>query len=236
MIVLGNQPPMSREPHRSLFYLYLENIGLDGLWNAIVAENKAGKLGYHNNEHLFGMAHIARDLAMAEGVESDGSWMKVIVTAALIHDVNHAGSGKRADVDNIREAIRWFDGYVSRLPSDTAESNFFITFGERIKESIKVTEFPFVHQPKNQVEQILRDADLLWSYQREAHRIVNYCLYGEVSEGKGEAIKHEDWFAYNAEFYRTCTFFTASGRRVVDHLRDHLIALIKPSTNNRQPK
>lgn len=227
MIKLGNQPAMSREPHRSLFYMWLVNVGLDSLWKAIVAENKAKDLPYHNTEHLFGVAHICRDLAIAEGYDSESSYVKTCVTAGLIHDVNHRGSGRGPDADNIRRSIEWFEDYVSGLEHETREHGFFVSFGERIKETIKVTEFPFVHTPTNKFEQILRDADLLWSYQREATRVINANLYKEVSDGKGAPVPFDEWFKYNANFYATSQWFTRSGKAVADHLRASLTELIK---------
>lgn len=232
MIELGNQPAMSREPHRSLFFMHLVQLGLDGLWKAIVAENKAVDLPYHNTEHLFGVAHISRDIALAEGYEPESAYIKMIITAGLIHDVNHQGSGRAPDVTNINRSIEWFEQHVASLTPLSKEHNFFVTFGERIKETIKVTEFPFVHTPKNKMEAIIRDADLLWSYQREAARIVNGNLYKEVCHGQGKAIPFEEWLAYNTKFYTTSQWFTQTGRAVAESLRASLIDLIK--TNPRK--
>ncbi len=225
MIILGNQPAMAREPHRSLFYLYLKQVGLDNLWHRILRENRGGKLSYHNNEHLFGVAHLCRDIGLAEGLDS--AELKVVVAAGLIHDVNHAGSGKAQDADNIQRARNWFDLFIQSLKNGSQEKNFYITFGKRISETVVCTEFPFKIEPSNKFERILRDADILWSYQREGARIVNDSLYKEVDAGKLGGVKMQDFIDYNINFYKTTTWYTTSARLVADQLRDHLIKMIQ---------
>lgn len=218
-IELGNQPPLTREPHRSLFYRFLERIELTNLWKAIVETNKGKDLPYHNTEHLFGVAHIVRDLALAEGVSSEGAQMKSIICAALIHDVNHAGSGKATDAVNIANAIRWFDDYIARTPKNTREYDFYIMFGNRIREAIQVTEFPFVREPKDQIERLLRDADILYTHQIEVKRIIGRGLKEEVERGRGVAISDRDWFVAQVGFNKNVTMYTDAGRAVVEALK-----------------
>lgn len=215
MLPISDQPLLAREPHRSLFCLYLKKIGLLRLWEAVLEQNRSGNLPYHNNEHLFGVAHICRDLAIATDLGFNSVEVKVVIAAALVHDVCHAGSGKANDSKNIENAIRWLEQYITGV-EDEAEMNFFGVFSVRICELIRVTEFPFTREPVNLLEMIIRDADLLWSYQREAVRIVNMNLYKEMLAGGTIKPDYDAWVKRNIDFYRNTKWYTSGAKEVAD--------------------
>ncbi|MCB1712085.1 MAG: HD domain-containing protein [Candidatus Riesia sp.] len=124
---------------------------------------KDNKLTYHNIHHMMSVCCHAFEISKAFKLTL--SEQQILFTSCMLHDFYHKQeTGK--DYININNAIsyvevrlhEWFLGYTK-------------TYSEvlkwYVKDTIKCTEFPFIHDPMSKVQRIIRDSDLLMMTQED---------------------------------------------------------------------
>jgi hypothetical protein len=125
----------------------------------IVRYSESQDVFYHTIRHMMAVANVsmllAKDLTQIE--------KQNLLLAALFHDYEHS-LGEATDSYNVAKSI-----YLSKLQIENMNTPFSSIFGSTqyninvIQDAIFCTVFPFRVEPKNEIEKILRDADLLMS-------------------------------------------------------------------------
>lgn len=214
-----------------LFLRKIEALGLKPMWDYICQNNAGRNNPYHNTEHMFGAAKLGWKLweaEVAEGELPDDSpefRMVDVIVALLWHDFDHSG-GRLSDAENIEDAIAAFNHFLD-LP-EFADINmklgYYADRAHVVEELIRVTEFPFVHEPRFLAEKIVRDADLLYSFSEHAGPILKG-LYDELSDiGRlPSGMTFLDMVQGQHKFHDEVQLFTAAGLAIHTDLKAEVI-------------
>lgn len=176
--------------------------------------NPSKDIPYHNNAHLKGVWGIARDLWNVEcedvGLEEPTWELAVLMVASLFHDYAHSG-GHESDAINVKRSR----DYVSKL---LMENNF--TFPHfvhaAIDSAIACTEFPFIREPANKLEMVLRDADLLYATLTQDPETILVCLRAEICISQNRAITFAEMYEGQVKFLGTTRMFTRTAQVLWD--------------------
>lgn len=214
-----------------LFLLKIEQLGLKPMWDYICRSNGGRGNAYHNTEHMFGAAKLGWkiwEVEVAENKLPDDSpdfRMVDVIVALLWHDFDHSG-GRLSDAENIEDAIAAFDHFLD-LP-EFAEINMKLGYydgqAHSVKDLIRVTEFPFVHEPRFLAEKIVRDADLLYSFADNTGPILKG-LYDELSTSNRipEDMVFLDMIRGQTKFHNEVQLFTATGLAIHTDLKAEVV-------------
>lgn len=191
-----------RTYREAMFEIVIDNCALREVYEYVRASQHDTMLPYHNPQHCIRTAMRAYELFQLENVDFD---LKVLMVACLFHDFGH--TGQRPDSKNIDIAVNalWACESVQR-----ALSRRDIKHAERM---IRVTEFPFVHEPETIYEKIIRDADLMEGFEPFHLRTILYDLRNELVSVQGEITVAEAVKRQQA-FMNAVTMYTESGRRI----------------------
>lgn len=139
----------------------LNSMGHDGAYAYVVEHNNGANNGYHSTLHCFGVAHLVLEIFPSEYLSAEEQ--AGILLAAVFHDFNHTAASV-PDLQNIELAITGLRAYRATLkePTGIAWANFDLVF-QIAEDCIRITEYPFVKEPRGQCEQIIRDADMLFA-------------------------------------------------------------------------
>lgn len=131
---------------------YLNKYELMPAYLYVETYNTAKDVPYHNWYHT--LCVFKHCMLMGDAAALLRADMTRLGLAALFHDFNHLAIGAPDD-ENIDCALVGFDDF-SRV-----SQYYKIDNPERVKDLIRITQYPFVEDPRNVSEQIIRDADLL---------------------------------------------------------------------------
>ena len=210
-----------------LFVHLLKQLGLTDMAAYIKANNPVGN-EYHNTEHMFGVAKLAAQIYLTENLGCfDQQDLFQLVSAALWHDFGHSG-GALSDRENIEIAIAALRAFV-KLPEANQFNDYSLQFSAShpallICSMIRVTEFPFIHEPTDQCESILRDADVLYSFGGDPGEIL-YNLYKEL-KGAGklpEEMTFPELVKGQQSFHDSLVIFTDTGKAIFDSMRAEVV-------------
>lgn len=229
---------ISKRVEDILFLRKLEQLGLTPMWEYIARSNPAKVNGYHDTVHMFEVAKLAWKIWSVEvGEQSRANdhydlTLKALMIACLWHDYDHS-AGYLPDVENIKVALTSLDHWRA-LPEyiEVAEEIFKDLQAWRVGELIRVTEFPFVHEPMYMAEKIIRDADLLYSFADATGPILNG-LYTELANaGKfPPEVTFQRMIEGQAKFHDEVQLFTHTGLAIHRELKQ---AVIKEQTKYGQ--
>lgn len=147
------------------------NFGFDFQFDMADMEMASKDLPYHNWFHTCCM--ICNCIEGAQFYNLDFRQCHLIGLSALFHDFNHSG-GRKSDAENINVA-------VSNLRSVT--ETYSPMDLHQMLETIRVTQYPFVHTPKTIEQKIIRDADLMQILEPEWYEHVILGLQAEFKAG-----------------------------------------------------
>lgn len=188
----------------------LDQFGLIHLWSYVQENNISADLPYHNEQHLLNMVSWCGKLYMSDSLVFDGGQLKLLLAAACLHDVNHSG-GMRPDSENIQEAYLFIDNAASWVKDPDTKA--WLRFNkEAIKNLIKITEFPFVHEPTTSLQKMLRDADILQNFSGHCVKYLNG-LWQEFSRS-GNVLSAEELIERQEVFMRDVVFYTYTGQAI----------------------
>lgn len=214
-----------------LFLRKIEQLGLKPMWDHICRSNGGRGNAYHNTEHMFGAAKLGWkiwEVEVAEdGLPDDSPDFRMVdvIVALLWHDFDHSG-GTQSDAENIEDAIAAFDHYLD-LP-EFADINLKLGYydgqAHYVKELLRVTEFPFVHEPRFLAEKIVRDADLLYSFSDNSGPILKG-LYDELSQAGRlpEDMTFMDMVQGQTKFHNEVQLFTRTGLDIHTDLKAEVV-------------
>lgn len=203
---------------------------LDALLKEIIAylklHNPNPMAPYHNNEHMEGVWHIAKDIWAIEkndplyALPDKEEVMTIqLMLATMFHDFGHTG-GMMSDRENIKRSVKALKRFVlvdskvinKKVTKKYKDSIGFMLWGA--VALIDVTEYPFVKNPVNKMEFIMRDADLLYTTVRGEPEVVMEALRTEIERSQGKAISYADMAAGQQAFMSKVRMFTATGERI----------------------
>jgi hypothetical protein len=183
----------------------LKLLGLSNVVNHILQHNPSSNLGYHNNDHLFGVAAICDNLYRNTTKRYNEDEHKILLCAAMLHDVNHTG-GHGTDAVNIAQA----KAFISKMSDIEFVSNHW----EAIFILIEVTEYPFITTPVNDIQKILRDADLLYSLRANTGEVIIDGLRSEMEIARDRPITRKQMFDGQCAFMADVKMFTPLGEGI----------------------
>ncbi len=158
--------------------------------NKLTAE-LSENLHYHSVAHTRDVVKAVERLAIAEGVTDEGLFL--LKSAASYHDagfVEQYEKNEKIGASMAQEILPKF-GYTQEHI-------------DRIKELIYVTEIP--HHPKNQLEEIICDADLDYLGRDDFHKIAGKLCKELIEHGK---IDHpKQWDEIQVYFLKQHRYFT----------------------------
>ncbi|MDP4797941.1 MAG: hypothetical protein NWR50_03675 [Crocinitomicaceae bacterium] len=162
----------------------------------VLEKGLSNKLHYHSIEHAKDVVKAVERLALMEGVTDEGLFL--LKSAATYHDAGFVEQYEKNEPIGARlaEEILPKYGYTSQHI-------------EKIKELIYVTQIP--HKPKNNLEEIICDADLDYLGRDDFHEIADR-LRRELRE-HGKIDSDRKWDELQVSFLTSHRYFTATAIR-----------------------
>lgn len=194
---------VAQQYRAAMFECVIDMCSLRKVYEYVQQPQFATNLGYHNTGHCIRMAMRAYELYQLERESDEVDDLKVLMIACLFHDFQH--TGRRPDSVNIELAVK---GMRECAAVHEAVHSFDIQFIERL---IRVTEFPFVNEPKDSLERIIRDADMMESFEPFHIKTILYDLRHELIGVQGY-VTPEQACQKQSEFAKNTQMFTRSGQ------------------------
>lgn len=177
--------------------LYTQFGSVSDIINALLENYEV--LPYHNLDHALLVASNCISLYKEVSPNQNDQELRSLIMAALFHDAGHSG-GKTSDRENIKRACRiltTFSDTHRHIPFDVAESCRIISVTEFHKGS-----FPI--KPTNYLQDILRDSDLLSSFDSSNFPQQLLGLKAEL----GLECSDLDMVKNNIAFLSSCLYYT----------------------------
>ena len=135
----------------------------------LVHHNRGKFNGYHNNVHLYDVACRCDEALHTDEFKhllgTDDA--KALIISALLHDAHHSG-GFDSDIINVSRAI---NAALKHMRSVSCSHRII----EMVSENIWCTVFhngKFPHEPVNDCQKILRDADLMQLFRQHGKQVL----------------------------------------------------------------
>lgn len=162
------------------------------VYDWVMKNNKGNNNPYHNNIHLKRVTNFFIDGISNHYYTLD--YINMFITASLFHDFNHKGVNTTSDSDNIKLAIDGFLEYNNTFNKIDHSVTIII-------DLIKSTEYPYKHNNLTQIEQLLRDSDILQGFFTDDYiDDVVYPLADELYIDRFEMLNNQFKFLDNLEF------------------------------------
>jgi uncharacterized membrane-anchored protein YitT (DUF2179 family)/predicted metal-dependent HD superfamily phosphohydrolase len=178
-----------------------------------------GHLSYHNVEHVLDVYHSAERIGKQEGI--DEQQMHQLLTAALFHDSGFVVGADEHEEQSCRIAREILPKF------QYTDTDIRVICG-----LITATHLP--QSPKNQLEQILADADLDY-LGREDFQVISNKLYQELAF-TGKIDTELEWRFAEAKFLEHHRYFTQSASNARNKQKDINLAKIKTQINTNTGK
>lgn len=215
---------INRQMNDFFFDQFLKSKGLWEMWQHIVTTNKGVKNTYHNTLHMYYAAQLGLQLLRAtpeyQKLDSSDKHNEelVVVVSLLWHDYNHSG-GSATDAENVAMAIHEYShwrmyernlGKSFHPVMDYEQCEMMIRI---IGDTIKVTEFPFIHEPITLAQKVVRDADLLYTFCDETGDVV-YGLYKELVPKLPKNMTFVGFLDGQVKFHNEVVLFTEPAKEL----------------------
>ena len=207
----------------------VDRLNLEGFYRYF-NELNASTAPYHNKYHARCMMLNCFEGALFEKCTTVE--VRALVVAAMFHDFNHTG-GHEPDEANIRLALEGLN------LAQHAEM-FFTPLTEKELElairAIRVTQYPFIHEPMTVTEKIIRDADLMQLYEADVPtmRAQYLGLKAEVEISRKVTFTQEEyavgqraWLDEYVVWYTAWARKKAEARSFEAH-KDRLVEALRP--------
>lgn len=187
--------------------------------NTYIQTNPSKDLPYHNNKHMttccsIGFRILAGELKANPKLPLPESFASKLTVITMLHDYDHSG-GLNPDSVNIQRALIGLRGFIAFSKLDFDEE-----FIRSVTECIQVTEFPFTKQPVTLLEQVMRDADILYATLSGDPEVIMEGLREEVSVARASEMSYVEMLESQAKFKDAVTLFTNEGKRLYDLNKD----------------
>lgn len=179
----------------------------------VLKRNPSADVPYHNNKHMKGVWGIAQVVweAEKEDIGLGGDWTFIaLMFVTLLHDYGHS-AGKDNDHYNVLSTREFVSELIAQngysLPGRVTEA---------IDQAIECTEFPFVIRPRNKLEQVMRDCDVLYCMVHLDPTLVMEDLRAEIQVAAKREITYEEMLVGQSKFMEEAELFTETGRAIWD--------------------
>lgn len=207
--------------------------GLFGALQFVLTKNRGSENLYHSTEHCLGVALIAYDLAVSEGLTEQGesfvSDVCGLLLGCLFHDFDHAAADINDKV-NIKLALRGLAEFKQiyigmRKHEDRAKIDQMF---DTAQSCISVTEFPFVHVPTTSPQKIIRDADLLYATLAPNSMEILDNLRKEIAQKNPQNPEPSlaQFMSDNKKFMEGVTWYTDSGKAMFENVKEYSFKLM----------
>lgn len=188
----------------------LNAMGFLSAYDYVVAFNSGVNNGYHSTAHCLGVAHTALEIFPSEFLSNEEQ--TGILLAAVFHDFGHTAANV-PDLQNIELAVAGLKAYRASLtePTGIAWANFDLVF-QIAEDCIRITEYPFVKEPRGQCEQIIRDADMLYACTNIDTVSVIEGLREELEDKLDKTISLDEMVESQSRFLEGAKFYTPTGQ------------------------
>lgn len=181
---------------------------------ALLEENPSKDVPYHNNAHMKGVWGIVQDLWKVERedvglVEPTWEWA-VLMVSSLFHDYAHS-AGYENDTSNVKRTREIVDKLISQHGFTFPE---FVV--EAIDSAIACTEFPFIKDPSDKLEMVLRDADLLYATLTMDPETILVKLRAEICISQNRHITFAEMYEGQVKFLGSAKMFTKTAQDLWD--------------------
>lgn len=197
------------------------SFGIEGAFDHILRVGDENNLPYHNPKHCTTVMRYAFDIAMMLRASDPSSLsdneVRYLLCACLYHDFAH--TGLNPDVNNIEIAVTNMRAGLTSL----CETEFTEHDLDTIEGIIRVTEFPFVHEPKTLLQQIIRDADLMQPMDVDNIETVMDGLRAEVNAKFGIELTREQFYYKQVEFMNSVRMYTTPARMMYESAKPMII-------------
>lgn len=215
---------INRQMNDFFFDEYLKSKGLWEMWQHIVTTNKGVKNTYHNTLHMYYAAQLALQILRAtpeyQKLDSSDKHNEelIVVVSLLWHDYDHSG-GSLSDAENIQIAIAGYAYWRKHVRPTPTFFNPVIEFEQEhfmiqaVSQTIEITEYPFIREPITLAQQVVRDADLLYTFCDETGDIV-YGLYKELVPKLPKHMTFVGFLDGQVKFHDEVVLFTEPGKEL----------------------
>jgi hypothetical protein len=185
----------------ALFEEIIDQLKMREIYEYVLLEGDEHDNAYHNPQHCVRTAMRCVELLVANGwrLQRDSA---MLICAALFHDFGH--TGKRPDRTNIKIAITHL--FIAPPVLDY----FTRTAIQDIAKMIECTEYPFVIEPTDILQEILRDADLMESIEPFHIQTLAHDLRGELQMD----MSAPEFAKAQVDFLNSQTMFTEPAKRI----------------------
>ena len=188
---------------------------------------------YHNAKHCTTVMRLAFDIASMSSAayKLPMTWreMRMLLTAALYHDFGHTGCDP--DINNIEIAVTNMRAFMGSTKTQVPYGPDDLDIIERI---IRVTEFPFVHEPQTFSQRVIRDADLMQSLEPDNIEVLLDGLRVELSRKLGIEITEAAFRDGQSNFLANAKMYTEVGASLFSKAVPHVMACLNAAVNKEQ--
>lgn len=188
---------------------------------------------YHNAKHCTTVMRYAFDIASMSvaAYKLPLTWreMRMLLTAALYHDFGHTGYDP--DINNIEIAVTNMRVFMGSTKTQVPYGPDDLDIIERM---IRVTEFPFVHEPVTLSQRIIRDADLLQSIEPDNVEVLMDGLRVEIARKRNTEITEADFLIGQSQFLANAKMYTEVGASLLSKAVPHVMACLSAAINKEQ--
>lgn len=215
---------INRQMNDFFFDQFLKSKGLWEMWQHIVTTNKGVNNTYHNTLHMYYAAQLGLQILRAtpeyQKLDSEDKHNAeiIVVVSLLWHDYNHSG-GSLPDHENVAIAIheyghwRQYQRYSGKTFNPVVDYEQCEMMIRAVGDTIKVTEFPFIHEPLTLEQKVVRDADLLYTFCDETGDVV-YGLYKELIPKLPKHMTFVGFLDGQVKFHDEVVLFTEPGKEL----------------------
>jgi len=182
----------------------LRALNLEDVMDYIDCFNRSAKAPYHNAKHEAAVVTLVYEGGIYHGL---GRFeLRALVLAAAMHDFNHS-AGKLTDDLNIDAAVKGlFFLHHTLVFTMSAITETELAIAKRL---IKITQYPYVGEPADILEKLIRDADLMMLYLDDELRLDLFRGLKAELEVKAEKPYSKEEFADGViDFYKKIAWKT----------------------------
>lgn len=166
---------------------------------------------YHNYDHTLEV--VTHAVEIAEGMKLSRSEMEIVMLAAWFHDTGYLYSPKEHEERSAGIAGTFLQ--EQKYPEEKIE---------KVIGCIRATKVP--QQPKNILEQVMCDADLLHLGKKGVIE-KGELLRQEFENSKGETISERDWIKRSIDFFNQHHYHTTYALKEYNERREENILKLK---------
>ncbi|WP_089356372.1 HD domain-containing protein [Ekhidna lutea] len=163
----------------------------------VLSKKLPDNMTYHSINHTLDVVDSAEEIAAKQKIKGDD--LEIIQIAAWFHDLGYAKGCENHEQNGANMAREFLSG-LSYPPEKI----------EKIEGCIMATQIP--QSPKNNLEKILCDADLMHLAHQDYFKKADL-LHKEIETTKFCKIPENEWLRMNQEFLDKHCFFTEYARK-----------------------